>query len=114
MSRNNGIIMNGGTLTTRDLAVGEGATINLTPEVKVDLNNNVVSILIALEAQKSNIDNYEEVKKFGEIVKKELIKEQPDKNMLANFISMIPNAVREIPNITLAIKGIKETMDLLL
>ncbi|MCP4119437.1 MAG: hypothetical protein GY737_29365 [Desulfobacteraceae bacterium] len=113
MEKNEGIVINGGELNFEQLAVGRSASININNTMGTnDIVTKIDALLNALEVEKNNIDNYKDVKGSGEIIKKELSKEKPDKSIVYVLLNMIANSVPAISAITTAIKSVKEIVEL--
>lgn len=113
MKNNEGIIITGGELNADQLAVGKSATINIASTMRTsDLIERVDALLSILDANKSDIKNYNDVKKAGEVIKDELVKENPDKKILSILLSRISDSAPVISSITESVNFIKEGIEL--
>lgn len=109
MKSNEGIIITNGNITADQIAVGKTATITINnAEQENSLNSKIDSLIRLLEAERDQINNYDDLKKAGEAIKNEINKEEPDKNIL----SMISNSVPTISSITKAVSTFKEAIEL--
>lgn len=111
MKNNEGIIIKGGKINANQLAVGRSATIIAQPSSQYTvLTERVDALLTIIEAEKDNIEDFDEVNRAGKVAKNELGKEKPDINVIASLLGMISKSVPAISTITKAIKVVKEAI----
>jgi hypothetical protein len=112
MKSNSGIFMTGGKLISDQLAVGDSASINVNQKSSSkELINKIDVLLIALENEKANLNNFETLKQASDTIKTEANKKSPDKNSMLTLLSLISSSVPAVSGITNMIKAIQEVLE---
>lgn len=112
MKSNSGVVMNGGNLRADQLAVGDSASISVSQELaSKELINKIDALLIALENEKGNLNNFETLKQASDTIKTEANKKSPDKNIMLTLLSLISSSIPAVSGITDMIKAIKDVLE---
>ena len=112
MKSNSGIIMNDGNLSADQLAVGDSASININQEsANKELFKKIDALLITLENEKSNFNNFETLKQASNTIKTEANKKSPDKGIMLTLLSLISSSVPAVSSIADMIKTIREVLE---
>jgi hypothetical protein len=117
-TRNEGVVVSGGTFTATNAAVGTNAQINHTQTSESNAMKEVQQrldlLLQSLEEHGNQIPNRGEVAEAAQSVKEELTREKPNRLTLKSLLSGITDSVKSVSGVALAVEGLKLAVTTLL
>jgi len=118
-ANNKGMIVSGGSVNADQIAVGEGAqaiktTYRLTDELenqgKKDLAIAIRELVQSLEANKSQISDYDDVTDAVEKITEEVKKEKPSKLTLKGLLGAVKESVGSVVEIVEKIGSLQKAI----
>ena len=117
-TRNEGIVVSGGTFNATNAVAGRNAQINQMGAAQSDAlkeaQNQITLLLQSLEKHGDQIPNHEEVTQAAQSMKEELNREKPNRLTLKSLLNGIADSVKSASGVAIAIEGLKAAITALL
>lgn len=110
-SRNEGIVVSGGTFNATNAAVGTGAQIHQTigtdSQATVEVQKQLAQFVELLKQHQAQVPNSGEVQEATQSVQEELAKEKPNRLTLKSLLSGITESVKSVGTLAVAAETLK-------
>jgi hypothetical protein len=109
-SRNEGVVVTGGSFNATNAAVGRGAQVHQTvgtdPQAR-DVQLKLDALLELLSQHRDQVPNSDEVTEATKSVKEELAKDKPNRLTLKSLLSGITDSVKSVGALAMAAEALK-------
>lgn len=117
-TRNEGIVVSGGTFNATNVAAGRNAQVNQMTagqsDALAEAQKQIALLLQSLEQHASQIPNHEEVTQAAKSMKDELGREKPSGLTLKSLLNGIADSVKSVSGVAVAVEGLKAAVTALL